>query len=53
MSASLDFRLPASAIPTHWVNLLADLPGEPLPPLHPGPRSRSAPRTWRRCSRWR
>ena len=22
-------------IPTHWVNLLADLPGEPLPPLSP------------------
>jgi tryptophan synthase beta chain len=23
-------------IPTHWINLLPDLPGEPLPPLHPG-----------------
>ncbi len=23
-------------IPTHWVNLLPDLPGEPLPPLNPG-----------------
>ncbi len=23
-------------IPTRWVNLLVDLPGEPLPPLHPG-----------------
>ena len=22
-------------IPTHWVNLLPDLPGDPLPPLHP------------------
>src|SRR2546421_375941 len=22
-------------IPTHWINLLPDLPGEPLPPLHP------------------
>jgi tryptophan synthase beta chain len=23
-------------IPTHWINLLPDLPGDPLPPLHPG-----------------
>ncbi len=23
-------------IPAQWVNLLVDLPGEPLPPLHPG-----------------
>jgi len=23
-------------IPTHWLNLVADLPGDPLPPLHPG-----------------
>ncbi|MEA2201101.1 MAG: tryptophan synthase beta chain [Solirubrobacteraceae bacterium] len=23
-------------IPTRWVNLLGELPGEPLPPLHPG-----------------
>ena len=35
-SESTDFRLPESAIPTHWVNLLVDLPGEGLPPLHPG-----------------
>ena len=26
---------PEDAIPTHWVNLLPDLPGEPLPPLSP------------------
>ena len=30
------FVLGEDAIPTHWVNLLPDLPGEPLPPLHPG-----------------
>ena len=30
------FTLEERAIPTHWVNLLPDLPGEPLPPLHPG-----------------
>jgi tryptophan synthase beta chain len=29
------FLLPEEAIPTHWVNLLPDLPGEPLPPLSP------------------
>ncbi len=38
MSASeqTKFPLPESEIPTHWVNLMPDLPGEPLPPLHPG-----------------
>ena len=30
------YLLDESAIPTHWVNLLPDLPGEPLPPLNPG-----------------
>ena len=30
------FLLGEDAIPTHWVNLLPDLPGDPLPPLHPG-----------------
>jgi tryptophan synthase beta chain len=30
------YLLSESEIPTHWVNLLPDLPGEPLPPLHPG-----------------
>ncbi len=30
------YLLPESEIPTHWVNLLPDLPGEQLPPLHPG-----------------
>ena len=29
------FQLPESEIPTSWVNLLPDLPGEPLPPLNP------------------
>jgi tryptophan synthase beta chain len=29
------FLLSEDAIPTHWVNLLPDLPGEPLPPLNP------------------
>src|SRR5947209_13059591 len=30
------FLLGERDIPTHWVNLLPDLPGEPLPPLNPG-----------------
>lgn len=30
------FLLSERDIPTHWVNLLPDLPGDPVPPLHPG-----------------
>src|SRR5450759_3664813 len=30
------FLLAERDIPTQWVNLLVDLPGGPLPPLHPG-----------------
>ena len=33
---TVKYLLPESEIPTHWINLLPDLPGEPLPPLHPG-----------------
>src|SRR5258708_6203336 len=29
------FLLTEDRIPTHWVNLLPDLPGDTLPPLHP------------------
>src|SRR3954467_3431608 len=29
------FLLTEDRIPTHWINLLPDLPGEPLPPLNP------------------
>ncbi len=29
------YLLPEEAIPTHWINLAPDLPGEPLPPLSP------------------
>src|SRR3954449_251248 len=35
-SDTTKYTLPESEIPTHWVNLLPDLPGEPLPPLNPG-----------------
>jgi hypothetical protein len=30
------FLLGEQDIPTHWVNLMADLPGDAPPPLHPG-----------------
>ncbi len=33
---TVKYLLPESAIPTHWINLLPDLPGDPIPPLHPG-----------------
>jgi tryptophan synthase beta chain len=36
MSEPTKFALPESAIPTHWVNLTADLGPPPNPPLHPG-----------------
>ena len=35
MTEPTKFLLPEDAIPTHWVNLAPDLPGEPLPPLSP------------------
>src|SRR6186713_2713276 len=35
MSQTTKYVLGEDAIPTHWVNLLPDLPGEPLPPLNP------------------
>ena len=25
-----------SEIPSHWYNIVADMPNKPLPPLHPG-----------------
>jgi tryptophan synthase beta chain len=32
---AVKFLLGEDQIPTHWVNLLPDLPGDPLPPLNP------------------
>ena len=29
------YLLSEDAIPTHWVNVMPDLPGDPLPPLSP------------------
>jgi tryptophan synthase beta chain len=37
------FTLTEGRIPTHWVNLLADLPGPPLPPLNPGTMEPAGP----------
>jgi tryptophan synthase beta chain len=35
MSEPTKYLLSEADVPTHWVNLLPDLPGEPLPPLSP------------------
>src|SRR5581483_7376414 len=37
------FLLDERDIPTHWVNLMADLPGEAPPPLHPGTKQPAGP----------
>src|SRR4051794_26658438 len=42
-SETTKYTLPESEIPTHWVNLLPDLPGEPLPPLNPGTMQPAGP----------
>ena len=44
MSETTKFLLSESEIPTHWVNLLPDLPGEPLPPLSPRTGQPAGPR---------
>ncbi len=36
MGETVKFVLDESEIPTHWVNLMADLPPDGPPPLHPG-----------------
>ncbi len=40
---SVKFLLSEDEIPTHWINLLPELPGEPLPPLHPGTKQPAGP----------
>jgi tryptophan synthase beta chain len=35
--------LPESEMPTHWYNVVADMPNKPLPPLHPGTRQPVGP----------
>jgi tryptophan synthase beta chain len=36
MSDQVKYALSEAEIPTHWVNLLPEIPGESHPPLHPG-----------------
>jgi tryptophan synthase beta chain len=36
MPNDVKFLLTERDIPSHWINLLPELPGEPHPPLHPG-----------------
>src|SRR5437588_3051470 len=37
------YLLSEGDIPTHWVNLMPDVPGDPLPPLHPGTKEPAGP----------
>src|SRR6202012_2864267 len=41
--AQVKFTLGERDIPTHWVNLMADLPGDGPPPLHPGTKQPAGP----------
>ena len=43
MAETTKFQLPESEIPTSWVNLMPDLPGTPLPPLHPATKEPVGP----------
>ena len=40
---TVKYVLPESEIPMHWVNLLPDLPGDPMPPLNPGTMQPAGP----------
>src|SRR5918998_4402202 len=40
---AVKYTLPESEIPTHWVNLLPDLPGDPIPPLNPATQEPAGP----------
>jgi tryptophan synthase beta chain len=37
------YQLSEREIPTRWINLMPDLPGDPLPPLHPGTKEPAGP----------
>jgi tryptophan synthase beta chain len=39
----VQFSLDEGDIPTSWINLMADLPGEAPPPLHPGTKQPAGP----------
>jgi tryptophan synthase beta chain len=40
---AVKYTLPESEIPTHWVNLMPDLPGDPSPPLNPATQEPAGP----------
>jgi tryptophan synthase beta chain len=40
---TVKYLLSESKIPTHWVNLLPDLPGDPVPPLNPATMEPAGP----------
>ncbi len=41
--ANKKITLQENEIPTHWYNILADMPNKPLPPLHPGTKEPIGP----------
>lgn len=43
MASQRKITLQESEIPTHWYNIIADMPNKPLPPLHPGTRQPIGP----------
>jgi len=43
MTETVKFLLAEQDVPAQWVNLLVDMPGEPLPPLHPGTMEPAGP----------
>ncbi len=43
MTETVKYLLSEQDVPTQWVNLLVDMPGEPLPPLHPGTMEPAGP----------
>jgi tryptophan synthase beta chain len=40
---TVKYQLTETELPTHWINLLPDLPGEPLPPLNPATMEPAGP----------
>ncbi len=40
---TVKYLLGEDAVPTHWINFMPELPGEPLPPLHPGTLAPAGP----------
>jgi tryptophan synthase beta chain len=41
--ARTQFLLTEDQIPTHWINIASDLPGDPLPPLNPQTKEPAGP----------